>query len=60
MSSKIDLETYIDNIEYSFSEYNAYDDWFYSEKRNRKCFEENFNRAWLHHIHNNVIIQNHF
>ena len=42
-----------DESKYSKEEYNAYDDWFYSEKRDRKCFEENFNRAWLHHIHNN-------
>ena len=42
-----------DESKYSKEEYNAYDDWFYSEKRDRKCFEENFNSAWLHHIHNN-------
>lgn len=42
-----------DESKYSKEEYNAYDGWFYSEKRDRKCFEENFNRAWLHHIHNN-------
>lgn len=42
-----------DESKYSTEEYRAYDDWFYSEKRDRKVFEENFNKSWLHHIHNN-------
>lgn len=42
-----------DESKYSTEEYRAYDEWFYSDRRNGKFVEENFNRAWLHHIHNN-------
>ena len=34
------------------AEYDAYDDYFYGEERTPEVIE-NFNRAWLHHIHNN-------
>lgn len=37
-----------DRSKYSSDEYDAYDDYFYGEKD-----EDAFNRAWLHHIHNN-------
>lgn len=33
-------------------EYDAYDKYFYGGKRT-KTVEEDFNRAWLHHIHHN-------
>lgn len=33
-------------------EYNAYDNYFYGGQRTKEI-EEEFNRAWLHHIHNN-------
>lgn len=41
-----------DNSKYSKEEYNAYDDYFYGEKKTPEI-ESEFNRAWLHHIHNN-------
>ena len=40
-----------DESKYSYEEYNAYDTYFYGEKT--KEVKENFNYAWLHHIHNN-------
>lgn len=40
-----------DNSKYSPYEYDAYDDYFYGERT--KKVEEDFNRAWLHHIHEN-------
>lgn len=36
----------------SNEEYYAYDDYFYGELRTKEVKEE-FNNAWLHHIHNN-------
>lgn len=33
-------------------EYNAYDAYFYGNNRSHKVMED-FNRAWLHHIHHN-------
>lgn len=33
-------------------EYDAYDNYFYGGQRTKKI-EEEFNRAWLHHIHRN-------
>lgn len=33
-------------------EYNAYDNYFYGGRRTQSV-EEDFNRAWLHHIHHN-------
>lgn len=33
-------------------EYNAYDNYFYGGQRTKEI-EEEFNRAWLHHIHHN-------
>ncbi len=41
-----------DASKYSPEEYEAYDDYFYAEKRTPEI-EEAFNYAWLHHIHNN-------
>ena len=40
--------SYHDRSKYSSEEYDAYDAYFYGTKD-----EEAFNRAWLHHIHNN-------
>ena len=40
-----------DTSKYSDAEYNAYDAYFY-ETRTENVKEE-FNKAWLHHIHNN-------
>ena len=40
-----------DESKYSYEEYNAYDTYFYGEKT--KEVKENFNYAWLHHIHEN-------
>lgn len=42
---------YHDDSKYSREEYTAYDDYFYGTKT--KEVKENFNFAWLHHIHNN-------
>ena len=41
-----------DESKFSSEEYDAYDTYFYG---NNKTFMvvENFNKAWLHHIHNN-------
>lgn len=36
----------------SAEEYDAYDNYFYG-KRRTKTVEEEFNKAWLHHIHHN-------
>lgn len=36
----------------SNEEYYAYDDYFYGERRTKEVTEE-FNNAWLHHIHHN-------
>jgi len=40
--------SYHDDSKRSFAEYGPYDAYFYGEKD-----EEAFNRAWLHHIHEN-------
>jgi hypothetical protein len=40
-----------DVSKYSDQEYDAYDKYFYGDKT--KEVKENFNVAWLHHIHNN-------
>ena len=34
-------------------EYNAYDAYFYGNNRSYNVVEE-FNKAWLHHIHHNI------
>lgn len=41
-----------DKSKFDYEEYDAYDKYFYG---GNKSFEvvENFNKAWLHHIHNN-------
>ena len=41
-----------DHSKDSGDEYSAYDAYFYGGNRSYKVVEE-FNRAWLHHIHNN-------
>lgn len=41
-----------DLSKYSDEEYDAYDKYFYSENRSHEVIN-NFNLAWLHHIHNN-------
>ena len=41
-----------DDSKYDFCEYDAYDAYFYGRERTPEV-EEAFNRAWLHHIHNN-------
>ena len=40
-----------DASKYTPAEYDAYDKYFYGDKT--KEVKENFNVAWLHHIHNN-------
>lgn len=41
-----------DESKYSVEEYDAYDKYFYGGNRSYKVVQE-FNYAWLHHIHNN-------
>lgn len=41
-----------DNSKYSKEEYAAYDEYFYGSIKTSKVIED-FNKAWLHHIHNN-------
>lgn len=41
-----------DSSKYGQEEYKAYDDYFYGGNRSYEVVE-NFNNAWLHHIHNN-------
>ena len=41
-----------DNSKFSKEEYDAYDKYFYGKNKSYEVVE-NFNRAWLHHIHNN-------
>lgn len=41
-----------DESKYSVEEYDAYDKYFYGGNRSYKVVQE-FNHAWLHHIHNN-------
>ena len=41
-----------DASKFSLHEYDAYDNYFYNEKNDRKSIDA-FNYAWLHHIHNN-------
>lgn len=40
-----------DASKYGSEEYDAYDSYFYGSKT--RAVKEAFNRAWLHHIHNN-------
>lgn len=46
------IEMYHDRSKYDREEYYAYDQYFYGG-RHTKDITENFNVAWLHHIHNN-------
>ena len=41
-----------DVSKHSMEEYNAYDRYFYGGNRSYEVVQ-NFNKAWLHHIHNN-------
>jgi hypothetical protein len=41
-----------DNTKFDVEEYDAYDQYFYGGKKTAEV-KENFNLAWLHHIHNN-------
>ena len=41
-----------DGSKYSIAEYAAYDDYFYGGNKSYAVVQ-NFNKAWLHHIHNN-------
>lgn len=41
-----------DESKYDTEEYSAYDIYFYRNNRSYKVVQD-FNRAWLHHIHNN-------
>lgn len=41
-----------DMSKYSLEEYNAYDAYFYGDDRSDQVVEE-FNKAWLYHIHHN-------
>ena len=41
-----------DQSKISDEEYSAYDEYFYGRNKSHKVVED-FNRAWLHHIHNN-------
>lgn len=41
-----------DDSKYSKEEYDSYDAYFYGGKRTKEI-KDNFNYAWLHHIHNN-------
>ena len=43
---------YHDRSKNDIEEYYAYDQYFYGGKRTKEI-KENFNIAWLHHIHNN-------
>lgn len=42
-----------DESKYSTEEYDAYDQYFYGGNRSYKVVQD-FNYAWLHHIHNNL------
>ncbi len=46
------LIRYHDRSKYDPEEYSAYDAYFYGRNKTPEV-KENFNRAWLHHIHNN-------
>lgn len=46
------IDTAHDFSKYSDEEYDAYDDYFYGGNRSYAVVE-NFNRAWLNHIHSN-------
>lgn len=41
-----------DESKYGPEEYEAYDDYFYGNNQSH-AIAQNFNKAWLHHIHNN-------
>ena len=41
-----------DESKYTSEEYRAYDNYFYGDKKTKEI-KNDFNYAWLHHIHNN-------
>ena len=47
-----DIVSNHDESKYSPEEYDAYDNYFYGKNRTSEVVEE-FNKAWLHHIHRN-------
>ena len=52
--SKIEMITQMhDASKFSVDEYDGYDCYFYGVKDERPETQEKFDRAWLHHIHNN-------
>ena len=51
-ASDIEVLCNHDVSKYGYEEYDAYDKYFYGGNRSYKVVEE-FNKAWLHHIHNN-------
>lgn len=58
----INWETFIrshDASKYNIDEYDAYDKYFYGKNRSHKVVED-FNRAWLLHIHRNPHHWQHF
>lgn len=46
------IGVYHDQSKFSKEEYDAYDAYFYSGNRSYSVVQD-FNKAWLHHIHNN-------
>ena len=42
-----------DKSKYSLDEYNAYNNYFYGSNNKSKKVLDDFNKAWLHHIHRN-------
>lgn len=42
-----------DLSKYGKAEYDAYDEYFYGGNKDNVRVKERFNKAWLHHIHNN-------
>lgn len=46
------ISYYHDYSKLNVEEYDAYDQYFYGKQRTKEV-KENFNEAWLHHIHHN-------
>ena len=51
-TKEFDIVSAHDESKYDLEEYDAYDNYFYGKNRTPEVIEE-FNRAWLHHIHKN-------
>jgi hypothetical protein len=43
-----------DDSKYSVEEYDPYDQYFYGQNKTWKVCQD-FDRAWLHHIHHNLL-----